>query len=255
MKFFRSALTAGAAIFAAACSRDKVTLIQPVTPHAVHAVLVTPSTPTINVGDHLLLTASVNADSGVATTVTWKTADATKVSVDASGNVLGVAATAGVSVCATSTADATKQGCAAIIVAPQLNQGPATVTIGSITAGPLGLNGPVPVPPAAVAGQINVTVNQTPGTAKVDSVMVTINGKSAAVQTFSAAQAAQLRTAGDLAVAHQGATPTVVLSINTAAFNAATGAPTWLNGAPRHSARRSSPIRDPPRLPPTRWQM
>ncbi len=75
-----------------------------------------------------------------------------------------------------------------------------------------------------------MTINQTPGTAKVDSVMVTINGKSAAVQSFSAAQAAALRTAGDLAVAHQASTPTVVLSINTAAYNPTTGAVTWLNG-------------------------
>ncbi len=149
MKVLRSTLVAGAAIFAAACG-DKVTVTQPPTPHAVNSILVTPSTPTINVGDHLLLTASVNADSGVATTVTWKSADATKASVDASGNVTGVAATAGVSVCATSTADVTKQGCAAVVVAPQQVPVPATVTIQSITAGPLGLNGPVPVPPAGV---------------------------------------------------------------------------------------------------------
>jgi len=227
MKVLRSTLIAGAAFFAAACG-DKVNVVQP-TP-AVHSISVSPATATMSIGDKITLQAAVVADAGVATTVTWASGDATKATVDATGLVTAVAATPGVAICATSTANTSVKGCGSVTVAQQAVPVPATVSIQSITAGPLGLNGPVPVPPAVVAGQINVTVNATPGTSKVDSIVVTVNGKSAAVQSFSAAQAAALRSAADQAIAQQAVTPTVVLSINTAAFNPTTGVPSWQNG-------------------------
>ena len=226
MKVLRSSLIAAAALVAAACG-DKVNVVQPVTPHAVHSVIVSPATLTLVVTQTATLTAAVTADSGaVVTPIVWSTSDATKVSVDQTGKVTAVAVTPGVAVCA---AVGGAQGCASVIVSAGTGTNPATVSIASITAGALFI--PVPVPPAAVAGQINVTLNVSANSVALDSVIVTVDGATAAKQTFSAAQAAALISISAMTADQVTPPPsTIVLSFNTGNFNPTTGAVSYKNG-------------------------
>ena len=234
MKIFRSTLLVTAtALFAAACG-DKVVLPTTTTTTGtnISSVIVAPGSATLTVGQTANLTAAVTADAGVTYTIAWTSSDATKASVSSTGVVTALVATPGVAICAKATAAvgaSAQTGCASIIVQGLANPTPASVSIASIT-GASGLNFPVPVPPGVVAGQIDVRININPGTVKLDSVTVFINGKNAGTQVLTAAQAAALRSAADAAVAAQAAIPTVIISINTAAYNATTGAPSFLNG-------------------------
>ena len=234
MKIFRSTLLVTAtALFAAACG-DKVVLPTTTTTTGtnISSVIVAPGSATLTVGQTANLTAAVTADAGVTYTIAWTSSDATKASVSSTGVVTALVATPGVAICAKATAAvgaSAQTGCASIIVQGLANPTPASVSIASIT-GAGGLNFPVPVPPGVVAGQIDVRININPGTVKLDSVTVFINGKNAGTQVLTAAQAAALRSAADAAVAAQAAIPTVIISINTAAYNATTGAPSFLNG-------------------------
>ena len=63
----------------------------------------------------------------------------------------------------------------------------------------------------------------------MDSVVVTVNGKPAGTQSFSAAQAQQLIAVSE-GSADQALQSTLVFSINTAAYNLTTGAVTYPNG-------------------------
>lgn len=228
MKVLRSTLVAAVALVGAACG-DKVTVQGPVdtTTAKVNSVTVSPSAATLNVGQTVTLTAVVDASNGAATTVTWASA-AANVTVSAAGAVTAVSATPGVAVCATSTVDAGKKGCASIIVSAAPATIPATVSIQSITLNAGGLN--APVNPAAVAGVIDVRANIAPGTETVNKVVVQVGAVRADSQTFSAAQSAELRYAAEAATANQSAFPPILFTINTAKFNATTGVPTWLNG-------------------------
>jgi hypothetical protein len=229
MNNLRSTLLVAVTAFVAAACGDKVTVQGPTSATAsIKSVTVAPSSATLNIGDQASLTAAVNADAGLATTVTWKSSDASKASVDATGKVTGVAATPGVAVCATSTVDTGKIGCASVIVTGAAAIVPATVSIASITT-PGNLNSPVN--PAAVTGTVDVKLNIAPGNQTPSRVDVLVGTTVVASQGFTATQAAALRSAADEAIAAQSAFPSVVLSINTAAFNATTGTPNFLNGS------------------------
>ena len=237
MKIFRSTLLVTAtAMFVAACG-DKVVIPPPTAPIVgtnITNVIVAPGSATLTVGQTVNLSAAVTADAGVAYTVAWSSSDLSKASVSSTGMVTALVATPGVAICAKATATvgaSAQTGCASVIVTPGTNPTPASVSIASITSSALGLNFPVPVPPGVVAGQIDVRININPGTVKLDSVTVFINGKNAGSQVLTAAQAAALRSAADLAVAAQAAIPTIIISVNTAAYNSTTGAPSFLNGA------------------------
>ncbi|MHB0963755.1 MAG: beta strand repeat-containing protein [Gemmatimonadaceae bacterium] len=227
MNFSRKTILVVGAALLAACG-DKVTVTDykptPTTPK-VNFVEVTPATATVSTGASITFTAAVNADAGLATTVTWS---ASAGAVTAAG-VFTAPATAnpGISVCATSTVDTGKKGCATVVVSPPAATFPATVSIASITTGALN----VPVNPLAVAGQMDVTLNINPGTQTISKVELLVGGVVAGSQTFTAAQSAALRYAADEALAAQTTFPQVVFSVNTAAFNATTGAPTYLNGS------------------------
>ena len=85
------------------------------------SVVLTPPSATIAPGQSIGLAATVITTLGNPArnrTVTWSTSDATKVSVDQTGQILGVASTAGVSVCATATDVTSVKGCAPIVVQP-----------------------------------------------------------------------------------------------------------------------------------------
>ncbi len=226
MNFSRKTILVVGAALLAACG-DKVTVSEytppPVTPK-VNFVEVTPATATVSTGASITFTAAVNADAGLATTVTWSASAGT---VTPAG-VFTAPATAnpGISVCATSTVDTGKKGCATVVVSAPPATFPATVSIEKIT----GANLTIPVNPAAVAGQIDVTLNINPGTQTITKVELLVGGQVAGSQTFTAAQSAALRYAADEAIAAQTTFPQVVFSVNTAAFNATTGVPTYLNG-------------------------
>ena len=234
MRVLRLSHEAATAIIAAACG-DKVTVAGPSSSALkIESVLVAPASATISVGQTVTLTAAVNVDNGVTATVVWSSSSsaATLSSSSNTGTtVLGVTSSPGVAVCATAsgTGVASVENCATVVISPATTVVPAVLQIASITING-NLNAPVPVPPAAVAGQINVSVNLNPGTEKMDSVVVTVNGKNAGIQTFTSAQAAALRSA-DANGADQALQSTLVFSINTAAYNIATGAVTYRNGA------------------------
>ncbi|MFI5230913.1 MAG: Ig-like domain-containing protein [Gemmatimonadales bacterium] len=82
-------------------------------------IVVTPNAPLVTAGNQIQLTAVVYTTVGNPArgkSVTWSTSDATKATVDGSGNVSGVAATTGVSICATSVDAPSVQGCATVTV-------------------------------------------------------------------------------------------------------------------------------------------
>lgn len=223
MRVLRMSLfVAATAIIAAACG-DKVVLptTTTTTPTAkINGVLVAPNAATISVNQSVQLTAVVDADAGVTATVAWSTSASGAATVSPAGLVLGVAASPGVAICATASAAgvASKENCATIVVQPATLITPAIIQIASITTQVGGLNFPVPVPPATVAGQINVSVNVSPGTERMDSVVVFVNNIPAAKQIFTSGQAAALRSAANDAAANQALQSTLVFSINTAAY-------------------------------------
>jgi hypothetical protein len=234
MRVLRLSLVAATAVIAAACG-DKVNVVGPSnTAGKIQSVLVAPSSATISVGQTVTLTAAVNVDNGVTATVAWSTSSAAAASLSGSSNtsttVTGVASSPGVAICATASATgvANVENCATVVVQPVATVVPATIQITSVTGA--NLNTPVNVPPGTINGQINVSVTANPGTEKLDSVVVLLNGKNAGTQTFTAAQAAALRSAGNAAVAGQQVLAPLVFSINTGAYNTTTGAVTFPNG-------------------------
>ena len=244
MRVLRSSLfVAATAIIAAACG-DKINLptgnnttTTTTTTAKINSVLVTPSTATITSGQAVAMTASVNADAGLTPTIAWTTSSAASASLSATSGasvtVTGGTASPGVAICAIAsggTGVAQVTNCATVVVQPASTVVPAVLQIASVTTQAGGLNFPVATPPGVMAGQVNVSVNLNPGTEKMDSVVVLLNGKVAATQLFSSAQAAALRSAANAATADQALQSTLVFAVNTAAYNATTGAPTFLNG-------------------------
>ncbi|HVZ49932.1 MAG TPA: hypothetical protein VG916_14190 [Gemmatimonadaceae bacterium] len=234
MKVLRSTLVIGLAAFAAACG-DKVNIVQPTTntTPTVNSVTVTPGTATMSVGGTVNFTAAVDVSNGAATTVTWASSDNSKVSVDASGKATALAATPGVAICATSTVNTAKVGCASVVVSASVNI-PATVSIQSITVN--GTNGTT-VDPTNVNGKIDVTLNVSPGSQTVQRVVLLVGGVRADSQVFTAAMSAALRYAADKAIETQTTFPQILFSINTGAYDATTGAPKWTNGQKAISAQ------------------
>ncbi|MGH7653378.1 MAG: Ig-like domain-containing protein [Gemmatimonadaceae bacterium] len=82
-------------------------------------IIVTPNAPLATAGSQVQLTATVYTSVGNPArgkSVTWSTSDASKATVDASGNVSAIAATSAVSICATSVDTPTVKGCATVTV-------------------------------------------------------------------------------------------------------------------------------------------
>ena len=241
MKVLRSTLVAAVAIFAAACG-DKVTVAgptavtltsttttTPVVPGKVNSVSVAPATATLTVGQQIKMTAAVNADAGIAATVTWTSSDATKASVvDVAGvvTVTAVAATPGVAICATSTVNTSVKGCGSVVVTAVSAVIPATATI----AGVFGASITAPLDPTNVTGRVNVQVNISTGTEVVSKVYLMLGTAVVDSQVYTSAQSAALRFAGENADAAKDVSqPTVLLGVNTAAYNTTTGAVSFPN--------------------------
>lgn len=181
-KFYRSVLTAGIITFGLTACGDDVTITDPPGPPApgVTSVTVAPSTATVAVGQTVVFAASVIADNGVSTAVTWTSSDPTIATVNGTGQVTGVAAGT-TTIIATSSADNGKTGVGTITVAGVGGGAPAQISIQSITFGAFN----TPVQLSNVNGQIEVNLNFNPGGQQVDSVRVLIGGKAAATQIFA----------------------------------------------------------------------
>jgi len=174
------------------------------------------------------MTAAVNADAGIATTVTWTSSDATKASVSAAGLVTALVATPGVAICATSTANTGVKGCGSVVVTAATATTPASASIAGVFSGNL----TTPITPTNVTGTIFAQVNLAPGTETISKVYLLIGTTIADSQVFTAAQSAALRYAADnVGPANDVAQPTIILTANTAGFNATTGVANFTNGA------------------------
>ncbi len=231
MKVLRSTLVIGLAAFAAACG-DKVTVAGPPTTDTaprVNSVTVTPGVVTMSVGQTASFSAAVDVANGAATTVSWSSSDASKVSVSTAGVATAVAATPGVAICATSTADANKKGCASVVVTGTTAV-PPSVSISAVNfTNGAGVQQPAPVPPGAigtavgVGPQLNVVMNVNAGTAQLDSVVLRVGTKTAYKQAFSASQQASLISESMKADA-QSQGVLITGSFNTADYCASTNA-------------------------------
>lgn len=114
---------------------------------AVVSVAISPSAPTIIVGQNLPLTATVSVVGGASTAVTWSSSNASIASVTSAGVLTGVAA-GNASITATSVADATKSATAPVVVSPPP---PAVVSVIVTPANPT----------AVVGDQLQLAANVT----------------------------------------------------------------------------------------------
>jgi hypothetical protein len=192
----------------------------------VTKVEVSPNNQIIKIGDFIQLTANVSRDPGVAGTVTWTSSAAAVATVDASGKVTGVTNGSAV-ITAASTVDPSVTGTMALTVRPTT---PAQISIQKITTG----NTNTPVNFNNVAGQIDVTLNLNPGDQTVTKVEVLLDGATACSQNLSVGESQALSQA---AVFSDVQAVDIVCSINTAEFNATTGAAKYLNGVRQITAK------------------
>lgn len=226
-KLYRSMLWSGLIVAGAAACGDDVTIPPPPPLPEVRSVSVAPTGATVPAGGSLQMVATVDADAGTATTVTWSSSDQTRATVSATGLVsAAAAANAGsVAITACSTVIVTVCGSATVTIAASV---PVTLSIKSITFG--GLATPVNI--NNVFGQIDVTLNLDTGTQNVAGVDVLIDGVVVASQDFSAVQ--WEKAVADALAAQTDVTAEIgvelVLSVNTGAFDATTGVPQFLNG-------------------------
>jgi hypothetical protein len=192
---------------------------------AVRSVTIQPPSALLNPGQTLQAVANVDADPGVARTVTWAAtavSPAGAITVSNTGLVTAVAPGTA-TITATSTADTRISGAMPVTVRVAAA---ASISIQSITAG--GIQFPVDV--NNVVGQIDVRLNVDPGDQQLAKVALLIDGKEVQSQTFGAV--AMTDGAGAAVVPSE-----VVLSINTANFNPTTGVPNFLNGPRSLSAQ------------------
>ncbi len=187
----------------------------------VRSVNVTPSSANLLRGESVTLGASVDADAGVARTVTWSSSNPSIATVTSAGVVTASATNTGVTaVCAASTVDNNIRSCAQITVTTPPAPTPAQIAIQSITVGG---NLAAPVNVNNVAGQIDVTVIVTPNDQQVSAVDILVDDQVASTQTFTAQDAEAL--SGNLT----GDARTVTLSFDTRALNAS-NQPRYGNG-------------------------
>ena len=232
-KSYRSLLWTGAVLATVAACGDDVTINPPTT--NVNSVSVAPDGVTLPVGQTLQMIAVVNADSGVATTVTWSSSDQAKATVSATGLVTAVSA-GSVAIQACSTVNTAVCGAATVTIPTVV---PATITIQSITNTVIG-TGEVPVNINNVAGQINVSLNFEPGSTPASKVELLLGDSVVATQTFSLqAWAALVAKSVEASVEQGGELADVVLtmSVNTAKFDTTTGVTSYKNGPTTLRAR------------------
>jgi hypothetical protein len=225
-----TAVAVGTATIIATSAADaeaKASALITVTGRGVNAVAVNPTNAIIKVGEFIQASATVDADPGVARTVTWSSSANAVATVDNTGKITAVTNGSAV-ITAASTADPSVTGTLALTVRPLQ---PAQISIQKITTG----NTQTPVNFNNVAGQIDVTLNLDPGDQTVTKVEVLIDGAVACSQNLSVAESQQLSLAA--AFPEDVEAVDIVCSINTAEFNQTTGAVKFTNGTRQLTAR------------------
>jgi hypothetical protein len=237
-------LTLGLVIaFAAAACGDDVTVTPPPPPPegTVRSVIVSPSSATIPQGGSFQFGAAVDADAGIARTVTWSATGGTGVSVNTDGLASATSTASGTaSICAASTVLTTVKGCAQLAVAPPA--APATIDLATVTtdcdplsqANPAAIFGvcglDVPVSVNNVYGQITVTanVNRPAGSAASGVALEVVNAANAVEYADTVTLSGQSQFAQDENLAGQSTTNEVRFSFQTGHYtvNATTGAAT-----------------------------
>src|SRR5688572_14040562 len=176
-----TAAAAGTASITATATADvnrKASVTITVTAPAVRSVTVAPNAVTLNPGGTQGFVANVDADPGVARTVTWTSSNTAAVTVTAAGVATAVAP--GVStITATSTANTGVAGAASVTVRTPTS---ARVSIQKVTVAG-NLNNPVNL--AATAGQIDVTIDVDPGDFVAQKVELLVDGVVVGSQSFT----------------------------------------------------------------------
>jgi uncharacterized protein YjdB len=211
----------------------------------VRAVAVTPQTLDLTIGQQLAIAVTVDADPGIARTVSFTSTDPSIATVSPSGVVSGVAS-GSTTIRVAATAD---PGVFATVVASVRPPDPPKVSIQSITQGgttlPVNLNG--------AGGQLEVAMNVESGGQPLQrlELVVSQNGRDTVVasQVYAASLQREVpadrltltalsQMSGDAAAhaaalsASAAAVPsTVVLSFQSAMYDPATGAVAFKNGA------------------------
>ncbi|MGQ0766050.1 MAG: beta strand repeat-containing protein [Gemmatimonadota bacterium] len=241
-KLSRSLIAFGGLAVLAACGDDVSVTPPAVIPITIQSVTVAPATVTISVGERVILSASVATSAGTgtapATTVTWSSANAAIATVVATGEVTGFAVGT-TTIRATSTADPSKVGAAAVTVTsgvtsvavtPQnvsINVGASVTAVATVTRGTTATSGGVTwttsnAAIATVGSTTGVITGVTVGTAVIT-----------ATSTADASKAASLTvtvTPQPVALTSLTITPTTITigpgssQQATAVFTAATGA-------------------------------
>jgi hypothetical protein len=229
-----TAAAAGTASITATATADvnrKASVTITVVAPAVRSVVVSPAAVTMNPGGTQGFVANVDADAGVARTVTWSSSNTAVVTVTAAGVATAVAPGAA-TITATSTANTSVAGAASVTVRTPT---PANVTIDRVTVG----NTLTPVNFLAVVGQIDVSVNVDPGDFVLSKVDLLVDGVvcPGCTQTFSEEQSRALSAAAVYGDEVAGAVSNILFSVQTALFNATTGVPSWTNKQHTVSAR------------------
>jgi hypothetical protein len=198
-----------------------------VTAPAVRSVTVSPSNAILKPGDTQGFSANVDADAGVARTVTWTSSNNAVATVSTAGVVTAVTV-GNATITAASTVTPAVTGTAAITVRAPVQ---AAISISNITV--TGTPGNT-VNVNNVAGSIDVNMNVDPGEQVVTRAEVLIDGNVACSQNLSGAQSEALR----LAAAFDDLESVIVsCQINTAAFSATTGVANFANGSHTIAAR------------------
>jgi len=239
--------------FGAAACGDDVTVTEQAPPPAptpvVRSVVVSPSAATVAANGTFQFGAAVDADAGLSGAVTWSSSNSGVAGVNATGLATAGAAAGQTSICATSTADATKSSCAQLTVTAAPAPQPATVEINAVTVGcdaisaaivglaNCGLNNPVAT--NNVFGQVDVAVNvNRPAGSTVTGVVLEVLPATGTTPeaTYTQTLAADAAPAAE-GLAAQVANNRVVFSVQTAAYNMNTGAVTHVNGQKRIRVR------------------
>jgi hypothetical protein len=226
-----TAVGAGTASITATATADvnrNASVTITVTAPAVRSVTVSPSSQTLKTGETFGFVANVDADPGVATTVNWSSSNTAVATVNASGLVTAVSV-GSTSIIAASTVTPSVTGAAALTVRAPVA---AAINISNITQA--NTPGSPTVNANNVFGAIDVNMNVDPGEQIVTRAEVLIDGAVACFQNLSLAQSEALSNA---AAAADVEAAIVSCQINTAAFNATTGAVSYANGNHTISAR------------------
>jgi len=225
-----TAVAIGTATITATSAADadaRASALVTITGRGVNAVVVNPPNGILAPGQTLTVAAQVDADPGIARTVTWSSS-ATAIATVSTAGVITAVAPGSATITAASTVDPTVTGTMALTVRapvpPQISVQKVTVT--GNTAATVNFNN--------VAGGIDVTLNVDPGDATIQRVEVLLDGNVVCTQNLAASESEQLRLA---AAFEEVQAADVVCQINTAEFDATTGAVKFANGARALSAR------------------